>query len=632
MKQLLKLLLNSTAILSLSFSVHSQCPDFSSPVTASNSTICEGSSVQLFTPSFSNCVYFWTGPNGFTSNQQNPIIPIVNSGHNGVYTVVITNTVLNCTVSPNGNESLALTVIAQPILNAISAYDTTPCSRYDTLKLFASSSSNVDYYWNSPPDTWGNTIYTSNQQNPTFPNPGINYGTGYWYLTITDQNTGCTATDSLFIEPLQNPHDDITEGPLNPQINNNWNKQCENDSGYIELLISYYDTTHLIYSWTGPNGFAANTQDIYFNPWKPEHNGTFDVIVTDTITGCYNYGGKYVTILDAPELENELLSKYNICSEENILMDPMNNENPDYDYSWYGPNGNIISTADSLGFYPLTYADTGTYNLIVTETFNYCKSYYTFDLHTTDIDSISLDPNYYSCGANNVFLDFSNYDSINVNGAWTNNNLSNYPFDSSGVYSISAMLNECLTNNQTISISLDSNQYTVYDNIDDDLCFGDDFEFGFSSPGTYTINWNGVNNYTSATPDNTIYEINENHLGQYYYTATFSNGCVYNGNINLSNVDNSCYAIPEIFTPNGDGLNDTWVLDFLKYYPNNSVTIFNRWGNKVFFAAPYQNSFDGYPNKGIILDENILPNGTYYYQINLGDDSEKINGVLELQR
>ena len=68
------------------------------------------------------------------------------------------------------------------------------------------------------------------------------------------------------------------------------------------------------------------------------------------------------------------------------------------------------------------------------------------------------------------------------------------------------------------------------------------------------------------------------------------------------------------FTPNGDGVNDTWDIDFLGGYPSATVEVFNRWGEVVFQSSPgYKTKWNGTYNGG------LLPVGTYYYIINLND-------------
>lgn len=77
------------------------------------------------------------------------------------------------------------------------------------------------------------------------------------------------------------------------------------------------------------------------------------------------------------------------------------------------------------------------------------------------------------------------------------------------------------------------------------------------------------------------------------------------------------YVEYEGISPDGDGLNDYWHVDFIDIYPENSVKIYNRWGNLVWGADGYDNNtvkWDGTSNNGITTGE-VLPAGTYYYVI-----------------
>ena len=73
---------------------------------------------------------------------------------------------------------------------------------------------------------------------------------------------------------------------------------------------------------------------------------------------------------------------------------------------------------------------------------------------------------------------------------------------------------------------------------------------------------------------------------------------------------------PDMITPNGDGKNDTFVIPELaddpSLYPNNDMTIINRWGGIVYHAQPYKNEWDGRNRSG-----DDLPAGTYYYIMRL---------------
>ena len=81
------------------------------------------------------------------------------------------------------------------------------------------------------------------------------------------------------------------------------------------------------------------------------------------------------------------------------------------------------------------------------------------------------------------------------------------------------------------------------------------------------------------------------------------------------------------FSPNGDGINETFVIGGISEYPNNRLMIFNRWGNSVLDQKGYDNSWEGY------WDDNntFLPNGTYFYIFETGE-GERMTGSFELVR
>lgn len=83
--------------------------------------------------------------------------------------------------------------------------------------------------------------------------------------------------------------------------------------------------------------------------------------------------------------------------------------------------------------------------------------------------------------------------------------------------------------------------------------------------------------------------------------------------------------IPNAFSPNGDGINDTWVIfrRVNERYPNNKLTIYNRYGVEVYSMSGYDNSFDG----------ANLPAATYYYVFDYGvSDKEIIKGYVTIGR
>lgn len=92
------------------------------------------------------------------------------------------------------------------------------------------------------------------------------------------------------------------------------------------------------------------------------------------------------------------------------------------------------------------------------------------------------------------------------------------------------------------------------------------------------------------------------------------------------------FFIPEGFSPNGDGINDLFVIRGLDKYPNNSIVIFNRWGNIIFEARPYKNTWDGRSTLGLKIDGDELPVSTYFYLFDFGTTSNIVKGTIYLNR
>ena len=84
-----------------------------------------------------------------------------------------------------------------------------------------------------------------------------------------------------------------------------------------------------------------------------------------------------------------------------------------------------------------------------------------------------------------------------------------------------------------------------------------------------------------------------------------------------------CLRIPEGFSPNNDGINDTFEIVCIELYPDSELKVFNRYGSIVYETIGYQNDWDGIPNSGILHnDSQLLPVGTYFWQLDLRDGSQ----------
>jgi gliding motility-associated-like protein len=134
------------------------------------------------------------------------------------------------------------------------------------------------------------------------------------------------------------------------------------------------------------------------------------------------------------------------------------------------------------------------------------------------------------------------------------------------------------------------------------------------SPPDYLDNPNSLT--PTATPP---------HDMNYLLTVTSANGC----GISTDEVFVRVYqkiTIPNTFTPNADGFNDLWNIDKLNTYPDCVVSVYTRNGKQVFQSRGYGKPWDGN------LNGSPLPAGTYYYVIDLKNDTPRLAGWVLLVR
>ncbi|RZK25730.1 MAG: PKD domain-containing protein, partial [Flavobacterium sp.] len=110
----------------------------------------------------------------------------------------------------------------------------------------------------------------------------------------------------------------------------------------------------------------------------------------------------------------------------------------------------------------------------------------------------------------------------------------------------------------------------------------------------------------------------------YKLIATTAEGCTVTTSVTVKVLQG--LVPPNSFTPNGDGVNDVWNIKYLESYPNATIEVFNRNGNRVFFSNGYKTPFDGnYQNEP-------LPVGVYYYLINPRNGRKTVTGPLTIIR
>ena len=140
--------------------------------------------------------------------------------------------------------------------------------------------------------------------------------------------------------------------------------------------------------------------------------------------------------------------------------------------------------------------------------------------------------------------------------------------------------------------------------------------------GNVTYTWNpaivGDTNVASNLPP-----------GTYQYTISDSLSMI-SGTVVVTEDQVECISILCNFyngiTPNGDGNNDTWVIDCVADFPENTVSIYNRWGDLIWVGKNYDNTtvvWDGKNKNG-----NRMTDATYFYLVEVGD--KKFKGWIEL--
>jgi gliding motility-associated-like protein len=113
--------------------------------------------------------------------------------------------------------------------------------------------------------------------------------------------------------------------------------------------------------------------------------------------------------------------------------------------------------------------------------------------------------------------------------------------------------------------------------------------------------------------------------GSYLISVVDNNECYKEfGPIVLVDYDEECLKVPNAFTPNEDGVNDTWILENIELYPQATVNVYNKWGQKMYEARGAENPWDGTYNG------KLLPTSTYLYVINLYDGSKPVTGTVTI--
>ena len=480
--------------------------DITPPVgTAQGGVIgCAGPQVQLMgSNNAANPSYYWTGPNGFESFEQNPIV-----GEVGLYTLVITNEDNGCTAEYNatvtGNTD-------PPPVNTLGA--TLDCNNIQVQISADSPVPNPSYSWTGPGG------FNSNSANPTVDSVGV------YTVTVTDQDNGCTSTATATV--------DIDDAP--PGANAAGGViDCNNPS----IIISGNSGGNMpSFEWSGPGGFTSSVQ----NPSVIEA-GAYVLTVTGS-NGCTSTATADV-VGNTNEPGAAATGGLIDCNGPNINLTG-SSDSTNVSWSWTGPNGFTSSDQNP------NVNTVGTYTLVVTGS-NQCTSTATADI-TGDFDNpdASASGGVISCAANSTTISGSSM-TPGATFGWTGpgNFMSSDPnptVTNTGTYTLTVTAPNGCTSTATADVVPDVG-------LPDASADGGTLDCSITSitldgnsntPNT-TLEWSGPNGFMSTDEDPTVTE-----PGMYVLVVTNNtNGCTAQAtaNVDLDDIEPGASAAGDTLT------------------------------------------------------------------------------------
>lgn len=297
------------------------------PVAGNNSPICIGSTLNLTCNFIPNATYFWTGPNGFSSTQQNPFIQQAGMGNAGQYTLAVTVNAQTTTVFTTAQILQTLAPLAG---------SNSPVCLGGNLNLSANNIPGVFYSWTGP------NGFASNLRTPTIPNVQTMQAGVY---TVTLSMQGCQTTTGTTSVTVSNTTLNFQAGSNSPVCSGN------------TLQLSATVVNGANYVWMGPSGFSANISNPTLPNAQPPASGLYTVSVS--ANGCTAQQIVQVNIIQATVSNPSVNSP--VCQGQSIFLSaqPMQNAT----YLWAGPGGYssqiqnpVIQNAQSIhaGVYTLT--------------------------------------------------------------------------------------------------------------------------------------------------------------------------------------------------------------------------------------------------------------------------------------
>ncbi|MBK8721833.1 MAG: gliding motility-associated C-terminal domain-containing protein [Saprospiraceae bacterium] len=560
----------------------------------------------------SKIVYDWKTLNGNYSSTVNGNAAIADK--TGNYYLVLTDTSNNCKdtsniIVVNGNTT-------KPIVNLQTGTINCTDSILTINTTGTSIGSKITYSWKT---TDGKFTTATNILNVKV-NTGGNYS-----LVVKDTSNNCIDSSTVF----------ISQDKVYPLVNAGIDKSlnCLDTLVLIDGNASSSGSKYE-YTWTtiGGNIIGNNT----FPTIQANKAGRYILSILDTKNGC-KASDTALVIKNVVEPSISIASPATIkCPNSSVLVDASGSTAGDtIKYQWTTSNGSILGGELTN---KLIVGLGGDYTLVVTNTKNQCKSTQTVKVNQAVFPPVA------NAGKDQIVCDSVTTLSANLpsntTGEWTKltgeNITTLQSFETDKIVIGNNYFVWKLSTADCPNYSADT---LTINRVKKPVAVNDLFDKPFKSDSiliNLAKNDNPGSNWMLSllTPPRlgTLNKIDE---GNYSYSVSKA----YFGNIIftylLCNKDcpDLCDSaevkivvaadpngideyLPNVITPNNDGLNDNLVFDIIdingKDYPQNEIVIYNRWGEIVYEASPYKNDWNGVNKSG-----GLLPQATYYYILRL---------------